>query len=132
VPILFLFGLGAWIRPQPVFGGATVDDLKKIAVYLDLPACCSPPILKVELQPRLLVTIVLVFGLCVALYGWVCRRPAWPVGSIPLPFLMTGFEYGMLGVSSSARPTVWRTSGAIAIIDLGHEITSGSSFWPCS
>ncbi len=123
LPILFLIGLGAWIRRSQFLTERTVDDLKKIAVYLALPAVLFTSFLKVELQPAYLVTFVLVFGLCVALYGlgvWLKPRLA---GEHPyFPFLMTGFEYGMLGVSLFGTAYGLENVGAIAIIDLGHEI----------
>jgi len=123
LPILFLIGLGAWIRRSHFLSERTVEDLKKIAVYLALPAVLFVSFLKVDLQPAYLVTFVLVFGLCLALYGlgvWLRPRLA---GEHPtFPFLMTGFEYGMLGVSLFGTAYGLENIGAIAIIDLGHEI----------
>lgn len=123
LPILILIGLGAWIRASRFLAESTVEDLKKIAVNLALPAVLFVSFLKVELQPAYLVLIGVIFGLCVALYGLgVWLRPRLGGEHPYFPFLMTGFEYGMLGVSLFGSAYGLENIGTIAVIDLGHEV----------
>lgn len=123
LPILILIGLGAWTRSSRFLSEDTVEDLKKIAVNLALPAVLFVSFLRVELQPAHLVLFVIIFGLCVALYGlgsWL--RPRLGKGHPYFPFLMTGFEYGMLGVSLFGSAYGLENIGIIAVVDLGHEV----------
>jgi predicted permease len=70
-----------------------------------------------------MVVFVLVFVLCVALYGLgrVLQRER-DIQREYFPFLMTGFEYGMLGVSLFGSAYGLENIGYIAVVDLGHEI----------
>lgn len=123
LPILLLLLLGYWIRRTRFLSDDLVDGLRKIVVYLALPAVLFLSFLQVELQPSFLVVFFVVFFLCVLLYvlGWLLRPQLAP-GQTYFPFLTTGFEYGMLGISLFASAYGLENIGYIAVIDLGHEI----------
>jgi predicted permease len=79
--------------------------------------------LHIELKTTYLVVFVVIFGLCVGLFGLgngLKQRLAVPY--LYFPFLMTGFEYGMLGVSLFGSAYGKEAIGYIAVVDLGHEI----------
>src|SRR5690554_6578730 len=100
LPIFLLIGLGAWTRRSQFLSERAIDDLRKIVVNLALPSVLFVSFLNIEMQANYLVVFVLVAALCVAMYllGVALRRRL----NVPhpyFPFLMTGFEYGMLGVS---------------------------------
>lgn len=123
LPIFILIGLGYLIRRRQFLPESTVDDLRKIAVNLALPSVLFLSFLQMELQAGYLAIILLVFLLCVALFGLgrgLSRRVQPP--RLYFPFMMTGFEYGMLGVSLFGSAYGLENIGYIAIVDLGHEL----------
>ncbi|MBN1965098.1 MAG: hypothetical protein JW910_10645 [Anaerolineae bacterium] len=123
LPILLLIGLGYWIRRRSFLPEATVDDLKKMAANLALPAVLFLTFLEIDLQANYLGLIVLTFGLCVALYGLgVGLQRVLNVRHAYFPFLMTGFEFGMLGFSLFGSAYGLENFHYIAITDLGHEL----------
>src|SRR5690606_31265177 len=97
LPILFLIGLGAWIRWRDFLPERTVDDLRKIAANFALPSVLFLSFLNTDLQTKYITIFVALFVLCVALLmlGRAIQR-ARNVEHVYFPFLMTGFEYGML------------------------------------
>ncbi len=123
LPILFLIFLGQWIRRCSFLAESTVEDLRKIAVNLALPAVLFTSFLQIQLKSAYLVIFALIFILCVSLF-WLGRWLKQKLG-LPytyFPFLMTGFEYGMLGISLFGSAYGLEKIGYIAIVDLGHEI----------
>ena len=123
LPILFLIGLGYWIRRSRFLAESTIDDLRKIAVNLALPAVLFTSFLYIELKSTYIVIFVMIFGLCILLYGLGrLLQPRIGGGREYFPFLMTGFEYGMLGVSLFGSAYGIDKIGYIAIIALGHEL----------
>jgi malate permease and related proteins len=123
LPILILIGLGYWIRQRQFLSESTVDDLRKIAVNLALPAVLFISFLEMDLKVTYLVIFVIMFVLCLALFGfgaWLKRKLN--IQHEYFPFMMTGFEYGMLGVSLFGSAYGLERIGYIAVVDLGHEI----------
>ncbi|MEL7675772.1 MAG: hypothetical protein AAGU78_18690 [Chloroflexota bacterium] len=123
LPIFLLIGLGAWIRRSQFLPERAIDDLRKIAVNLALPSVLFISFLQIEMRSTYLVVFVVVGALNIALYalGVTLRRRL----SVPhpyFPFLMTGFEYGMLGVSLFGSAYGLENIGYIAVADLGHEL----------
>jgi len=123
LPILILIALGHWIRRRNFLAETTVEDLKKIAVNLALPAVLFTSFLQIELKSAYLVIFGVVFALCLALF-WLGRflKRQLHVQHTYFPFLITGFEYGMLGVSLFGSAYGLENIGYIAVVDLGHEI----------
>src|SRR5690606_6869443 len=100
-----------------------IDDLRKIVVNLALPSVLFVSFLNIEMQANYLVVFVLVAALCVAMYLFgVALRRRLNVPHPYFPFLMTGFEYGMLGVSLFGSAYGLENIGYIAVADLGHEL----------
>jgi len=123
LPIFLLIGLGAWIRRSQFLPDRAIDDLRKIAVNLALPSVLFISFLQIEMKSTYLVVFVMMAALCIALYvlGVALHRRL-DVPHPYFPFLMTGFEYGMLGVSLFGSAYGLENIGYIAVIDLGHEL----------
>lgn len=129
LPILFLIGLGAWIRRNHFVAESTIEDLRKIVVNFALPAVLFISFLNIELELTYFVVFVTLYLLCVTLFGfgrWFQRQIDAPYEYFP--FMMTGFEYGMLGVSLFGSAYGLDKIGYIAVVDLGHEIFIWSFF----
>lgn len=123
LPILLLLTLGYGLRRSRFLNETTVDDLRKIVVNLAMPSVLLLSFLEIELQPAYLIVFSVLFLLCVALFvlgRWL--RPRLAPRHPYFPFLMTGFEYGMLGVSLFGSAYGLGSIGYIAVMDLGHEL----------
>jgi predicted permease len=123
LPILILIFLGHWIRRRNFLSEGTVEDLRKITVNLALPSVLFISFLQIELKSAYFVIFGLVFLLCMGLF-WLGRflKQQLRVQQTYFPFLITGFEYGMLGVSLFGSAYGLENIGYIAVVDLGHEI----------
>ena len=123
LPIILLILLGSWIRRSRFLSETTIDDLRKMVVNLALPSVLFLTFLQLELKLTYLVIFALIFIVCLALFGlgfWLKRQ--FKIQQTYFPFLMTGFEYGMLGVSLFGGAYGLEKLGYIAIFALGHEI----------
>ncbi len=123
IPIVFLIFLGYLIRRRSLIGENAIADLRWLVVNLALPAVLFISFLNITLVSEYLIIFVLIFSLCILLYivglGIQSRFSA---GTEYFPFLTTGFEYGMLGISLFGAAYGVERIGYIAVVDLGHEI----------
>lgn len=131
LPILFLISLGYWINRKDFLSKTTVDELRKIVVNLALPAVIFISFLTVELKPSYFIIFAVTFSLCVLLFGLgqLIKRQFKNQYSY-FPYLTTGFEYGMLGLSLFGAAYGLDKIGYIAVTDLGHEIFIWFVFLP--
>lgn len=131
LPILLLIFLGYSLRRIGFLSEEIVEGFKKIVVNIALPAVLFLSFLQVEFQASLIVVFVAVFGLCLLLYG-IGRllKPRAAPEHLYFPFLMTGFEYGMLGISLFGSAYGLSNLPFIAVIGLGHEIFIWFVFLP--
>lgn len=123
LPIVLLLALGYWMRRSQFLAASTIDDLRKVAVNVALPAVLFLAFLQIELQPEFLVIFVTLFLLNVLLFalGFFLKRRL-NIPYVYFPFLMTGFEVGMLGISLFGGAYGLENTGFIAIFDVGHEL----------
>lgn len=131
LPILLLISIGYWTRHKGFLDESTIGGLRKIVVNLALPAVLFISFLNVELQPTYFFIFVFTFLLCILLFllGQFVRKQL----SVPysyFPYLTTGFEYGMLGISLFGAAYGIEKIGYIAVADLGHEIFIWFVFLP--
>jgi predicted permease len=123
VPIVLLLGLGLAMRAARFITAATVADLRRLVVTVALPAVLFVAFLGVDLEPDDVVVVGVVFGLCSVLYlAGRSLRPAIAPDHEYFPFLMSGFEAGMLGISLFGSAYGISRVGAFAVVDLGHEL----------
>lgn len=131
LPILLLLMLGIWIRRTQFLDESVMAGLNKIIVNLALPAVLFVSFLQVDFQPSFLVIFVVVILLCLLMLGLGrFLHPRLQPDQAYFPFLMTGFEYGMLGVSLFGSAYGLANLGYIAVISLGHEIFIWFMFLP--
>jgi predicted permease len=123
LPILFLIFLGNLIRRREFLTEDTVEGLRKLVVNFALPSVLFTSFLGVQLQWAHLIFFGVTFVLCIFLY-WLGRllQKALGIQHAYFPFLVTGFEYGMLGISLFGTAYGLKKIGYIAVVDLGHEI----------
>lgn len=131
LPILFLISLGYWTRHTDFLGEGTIEALRKIVVTLALPAVLFISFLNIELKPAYFVIFGFTFSLCLLLFllGQLIKRQS-KIEYSYFPYLTTGFEYGMLGISLFGAGYGLEAIGYIAVADLGHEIFIWFVFLP--
>lgn len=131
LPILFLISLGYWTRRKNFLVETTIEELRKIVVNFALPAVLFISFLNVELKSSYFVIFGFTFLLCVLLFllGKLIRRQL-DIRYSYFPYLTTGFEYGMLGISLFGAAYGIEKIGYIAVVDLGHEIFIWFVFLP--
>ncbi len=123
LPVIFLIIGGRVLGYLDFFAPDTVDELKKIVVNIGLPALLFTAFSSVSFELRYLAVFGLSFLVCVAFYYiGVALGKLLNIESRMFPFLMTGFEAGMLGY-----PIFQATFGKgelfkFSIVDFGHEI----------
>ena len=122
LPILLMIAIGVGLRVFSVISAQTVEELKTFVVTLVLPSVLFTVFLDLDFQPAYGGVFVLIAVICLVLLvvGRVLGR--WLAPNRPyFPFMLTGFEYGMLGVSLFGAAYGMGSMGYIAIVDLSHE-----------
>jgi hypothetical protein len=122
IPIIVLILVGKWFHARNFIQDKSILDLKKLVVNFALPAVLFLSFLTVDFQVDFFWFLPVVLGYCVLIYflGLFLRKTLSNAGPY-FPFLVTGFEYGMLGVSLFGAAYGLDQIGKIAIIDLGQE-----------
>lgn len=121
-PIFILIGLGIWVRYINLIKEDAIDDLKKIIINISLPAILFSAFLNIDLKFSYIFIFLLIFILCIVLYflGFVIRK-IFNIHSDYVPFLSTGFEFGMMGVVFFGTTFGLNNMAYIGLIALGHE-----------
>jgi hypothetical protein len=100
LPILVLLAIGAWARRVRFISESTVADLRKIVVNFALPAVLFTAFREVEFTSSDIALVAATLVSSVGLYGLGrMLQPRFAPQHEYFPFLMTGFEAGMLGIS---------------------------------
>jgi len=121
LPVLLLFGLGAVLRRREFLRPTTIEDLRRLVLYLTLPAALFLTFLRVTLEARYALIVPGVFGACVAMLaaGPLIGRLV-GVRSAVLPTLLTGFEAGMIGYAIFGAVFGQAELYRFGIVDLGQ------------
>jgi len=121
LPVIFLIIGGKVLSQFDFLASDTVDEVKDIVVNIGLPALLFTAFSSVKFQPKYLAVFALMFGISAGLYflGKLIADLL-NIESRVFPFLMTGFEAGMLGY-----PIFQATFGKeqlfkFAIVDFGQ------------
>lgn len=124
IPVLLILAIGWLLRKKQILSGSTVNELKSIIVNIALPCILFLSFSKTSLEARYLIIVVLVFALCMAMYGigfLLRRRIPDLFGSIFTPWFMGGFEFGMIGIGLFGALWGPENLPLITLIGLGHE-----------
>lgn len=121
-PVFILIGLGVLINKIKLLKPETGDDLKKLIINISLPAILFTAFLTIDLKISYIFIFILIFFLCFALYffGFLVKKIL-KIDSDYVPFLMTGFEFGMMGVVFFGAAFGLKNIAYIGLMTLGHE-----------
>ncbi len=122
IPLACFVGLGVLFRWKKLLQQSTIDQLKWVIVNVLLPGVLFRTFLSARLEPGLAVVAGAVFGVNVVLYaaGLLLGRGLRHGGRYA-PFLLSGMEYGMLGLALFTSLYGAGSMEFIAVVDLGHE-----------
>ena len=122
LPILLLIALGMVLRATSFVSATTIDEIKKIIISIVLPTVLFSVFLDLRFEPAYGGVVILVGAICFVFYGFGVLLGRWIAPNRPhFPFLMTGFEYGTLGVSLFGAAYGLGAMGYIAVVDLANE-----------
>jgi predicted permease len=122
VPIVLLIIVGYVLRRTGILSDRGVAEVKTLIVNVALPAVLFVAFLTIEFDSRYLGLFVfmpiVLFGLLG--FGYLFERV--PGMRRPTPFLMTGFEFGMLGIGLFGTAYGMEHLGTISVVGLPHEL----------
>ena len=121
-PILLLLGAGILIRKKRILSGEQVDGLQVLIVKFALPSALFLTFLKMELKLSLIALPGFAFFLCALTYvfGHIRLRKN-PSLNPAFPYMMSSFEFGMLGLILFTAAFGAENLGKLAITALGQE-----------
>lgn len=121
LPVFVALFIGVLCRKKGILTREGVETLKKVAVNITLPAVLFPAFATADYHARNLLIPVSVFAACILAYflGRVGTKLFRLRGNLT-PFLMTGFEAGMLGYGLFGFLYPDSELPRFALIDLGQ------------
>jgi predicted permease len=122
VPIILLIVLGAVIRRVGLISEKGLGEIKGLITGVALPAVFFVAFLTISFDPRYLGIFVFMPILLFALLGLGYGVERFLGRRRPVPFLMTGFEFGMLGISLFGTAYGMQNVGVISVVGLPHEV----------
>lgn len=122
IPILLLIALGVVLRAKSFVAEGTVRDLKSLVVNVALPSVFFPSFLRLRLDASLPALAALIIAVCtVQLFYGKGVKALLRIDEPYFPYLATGFEFGMVGITLFGSAYGIERLGAIGVIGLGHE-----------
>lgn len=123
LPVLTLFVLGYLLQRIHFFKVQSIQDIKKMIVSIALPCLLFRAFSQLELQPKFLIIVILVFGICgfMVILGKMLAKVL-HISSPYFPILLGGFETGMLGYAIFIAVYGIDEIDKLAIIDLGQVL----------
>ena len=119
LPVLLLLGIGYWLGRQGFFGPRTAEDLKRLVVNVALPASLFLAFSRVTLDAGLVVIPLAVFAACVLVFVVAFRLPQ-ARSRRAFPYLMSGFEAGMMGYAIFGAAYGQENIYKFGVVDLGQ------------
>jgi len=121
LPVLLMLGIGIACRKTGVLKKSGIDGLKAVVVNVFLPAVLIKAFYQADYSPRIVIVAVTMFAVCIAALalGFGARKLLHNEART-LPFLMTGFEAGMLGYALYAL--LFGSVTPFATVDLGQVL----------
>lgn len=119
LPVIILVLLGSILHKLEFFHQKTITDLKKLVVNLALPMVLINAFGEMHFQVQYLLIVAFVFAACLLimlLAGKIIKKPAF------LPYVIAGFEAGMLGYAVYTSLYGIERVREFAIIDLGQVL----------
>lgn len=121
VPIIISIALGFVLTRTKVLSINMMDAFKKVVVNVTLPAGLFIAFIKIDFQTKYLLIILSIFISCLLLFyiGKLIAR-LFKIKSKYFPFLMTGFEAGMIGYALFTSVYGADAAADFGVVDIGQ------------
>ena len=123
IPMLVTIALGYVLARKGVLKESMVDGFKQIIVNVTLPASIFSAFIKIRFEASYVLIIISVFVTCVLLLfiGRLIAR-IFSIKSRYFPFLLTGFESGMMGYPLYTMIFGAAATANFGVVDIGQEL----------
>jgi malate permease and related proteins len=123
IPLILLIILGIFFRKTKLLSPGTIRDFKTLIVRVTLPLLLFQAFCEMRYKFRFLLIIGLIFTACVLIF-WFARQMirTFHLPQRFFPFMMAGFEAGMLGYAMFGSIYGMENIPAFAVIDLGQVL----------
>lgn len=123
LPVFLTLAIGMLCRSKNILSRAGVDQLKSVAVNICLPAVLISSFATAEYTQNSITVPLVIFAICIlSLIVGKFAAKLFKVQGKLTPYLMTGFEAGMLGYGLFALLFKGQPNSHFAIIDLGQVL----------
>ncbi len=123
LPILLMVILGMFLRKVHFFKDGTIDGIKKLVVNISLPLVLLNAFATMLFELRYVWIILSVFSACVIVMAASRKLGVFlHIPSRSFPFLMAGFEAGMMGYAIFGSIYGVENIPVFAIFDLGQVL----------
>lgn len=123
LPVLFLVGMGILLRKTNLIQESTIRDFQKMVVNITLPLLLLKAFATMVFETRYLLIVLVVFFACTVVMTVSTKLRSFPgFSSDYSPFLMAGFEAGMLGYAIFGTMYGENSVPKFAVIDLGQVL----------
>ena len=121
LPVILMLGVGIVCRKTDILKKSGIDALKAAVVNVFLPVVLIKAFYQAEYSPRIVIVAATMFAVCIAaLAAGFGAKKLLRNKARTLPFLMTGFEAGMLGYALYAL--LFGAVTPFAMVDLGQVL----------
>lgn len=129
LPVLLALGLGWLCKTRRLFGTDGLAALKAIIGKITLPVVLFNAFFTADYSLNLLFIFVVVFGCCALALGagFLLRGMVKPYDRF-FPFLITGFEGGMLGYALYGLLAGTENISTFAMVDIGQTVFAYTAF----
>lgn len=130
VPLILILVIGVIFRYKQVISPQGIKDIRAIIINICLPAIIFSAFYKAEYDANLAVITIVIFSvnLALLLLGFVANKLL-RINKVIMPFLMSGFETGMIGYPLFALLFGSANLGYYAAMDFGHSIFIFAICW---
>lgn len=123
LPVIAMILIGAIAGKKQIFEQKDIAAIKKFAVNISLTAVVLNAFSTAEYTLKTLIIPIIIFSVCFVLWGvGKLIVKAKPEIGIYLPYVLTGFEAGMLGYTLYAILYGTSNLSAFATVDLGQVL----------
>ena len=122
VPIILLISLGYVIRWKKLLKEESVKDIKKFLLDISLPAVLFISFINIKLEIDYLFLVLIITLMSVLFYfAGVALNRIKGISHPLLPLTISGFTFGLLGVSLFQTVFGSENLQHLAILDIGNE-----------
>lgn len=123
IPIICIIGIGFWMQKKRYLSEKVIEGFRKIFINLALPALLFLSFIDIDLKLEYFGFVAIIIVFCLLLCGLgVLVNKIKPIQHPAMPFILTGFSFGTIGIPLYGTVFGVENIGNISIIGVGHEL----------